>query len=295
MGLVREARTAGNLRHRNIVRVYDIGQHKGWLYLVMEYLEGEPLDRHTKAGNALPIRDKVGILIQLCSGLAYAHSFGVVHRDIKPANIFVLPDGAVKILDFGLAIGRDNSHPNQFAGTVPYMSPEQFQETELDCRSDIWAAGITMYELLVGDVPFRGRTVTEIREQVILAPVPSLGDAVPHRSEFQAILARALAKNRDDRYPSAKLLSTDLQTLEKKLLQGVADFEAELATPPRSRPFRATTHCKRPLPLSARWISSFAVIAPAPSRFGEATTTWSQSVGSCSRHGNLLFSALCSY
>ena len=234
MNLVREARTAGNLRHSNIVRVYDIGQDKGWLYLAMEYLEGEPLDRGIRARTSLSIRDKVSILIQLCNGLAYAHSFGIVHRDIKPANIFLVPAVAIKILDFGLAIGRDTSHPNQFAGTVPYMSPEQFQRAQVDCRSDIWSAGITMYELLVGDVPFRGKNVTEIGEQVIFASVPILGDAVPHRTEFQAILARALAKNRNDRYPSAKLLSTDLQTLEKQLLQEVTDFEPELATPPRS-------------------------------------------------------------
>ncbi len=241
MGLVREARTAGNLRHPNIVRVYDIGQHKGWLYLVMEYLEGVPLDRCIKAENSLPICDKVSILIQLCSGLAYAHSFGIVHRDIKPANVFVLADQTIKILDFGLAIGRDHNNSNHFAGTVPYMSPEQFQRAELDCRSDIWSAGITMYELLAGEVPFKGKGVTEIREQVLFAPIPPLGEFVSHRTEFQGILARALAKNLNDRYPSAKLRSTDLQTLDSQLQGEVADSGSQVATQPHSSPVQTNS------------------------------------------------------
>jgi len=230
MGLVREARTAGNLWHPNIVRVHDIGQHKGWLYLVMEYLEGDPLDRCIRSGPSLDIREKLSILIQLCNGLAYAESFGIVHRDIKPPNVFVLSDRAIKILDFGLAIGRDHNNANQFAGTVPYMSPEQLQRAELDRRSDVWSSGVTMYELLTGELPFKGRTLTEISEQVLFAPVPPLAESIPLRTELQAILARALAKNISDRYPSAKLFAADLETLRHRLPDEIAHTESKPET-----------------------------------------------------------------
>jgi serine/threonine-protein kinase len=102
IGLVREARIAGQLCHPNIIRVYDIGQYKGWLYLVMEYLQGASLDRVCRSGDALPIQRKLQVLIQLCDALNYAHTFGVVHRDVKPANIFIVSDGSLILVDFVL-------------------------------------------------------------------------------------------------------------------------------------------------------------------------------------------------
>jgi serine/threonine protein kinase len=101
--LVREARLEGQLTHPNIVTVYDIAQHKGWLYIVMEYLEGAPLDRIIRSKVQIPLSDKLNIVVQACAGLGHAHSRGVVHRDIKPANLFVLRNGSLKIVDFGIA------------------------------------------------------------------------------------------------------------------------------------------------------------------------------------------------
>ena len=114
--LVREAHIAGQLCHPNIIRVFDIGQFKGWLYLVMEYLQGAPLDRVIRPPGALPIQRKLQIVIQICDALNYAHTFGVVHRDIKPANVFILSDGTVKVVDFGLATQVTVHDDRRFCG-----------------------------------------------------------------------------------------------------------------------------------------------------------------------------------
>ncbi len=156
MSLVREARPSSGQskspkHHKD---THDIGQHKGWLYIVMEYLHGEPLDRVIRSRSALPVGQKLRILIQLCDALDHAHCNGVIHRDVKPANLFIAQDGTVKVLDFGLAVQSNVSGPGRFAGTIQYMSPQQIGNGELDRRSDVWSAGVTMYELLSGQLPF---------------------------------------------------------------------------------------------------------------------------------------------
>lgn len=214
IGLVREARIAGQLCHPSIIRVYDIGQYKGWLYLVMEYLQGASLDRVSRSGDALPIQRKLQILIQLCDALNYAHTFGVVHRDVKPANIFILSDGTVKVVDFGLATQVTVHDDQRFAGTIPYMSPEQVSRGEVDGRSDIWSAGVTMYELLTGKLPFRGATATEVCDQIMHGRVPAVDHSTPLADEFDLALERALARNKQARYSTAGAFAEDLRRLE---------------------------------------------------------------------------------
>jgi serine/threonine protein kinase len=231
MGLVREARIAGQLYHPNVIRIYDIGQHKGWLYLVMEYLQGSSLDRLIQPHGALSLNHKLRILIQLSDALHYAHTFSVVHRDVKPANIFVLTDGAVKVVDFGLAVQSAIIHDASFAGTVPYMSPEAVSGGEIDCQSDIWSAGITMYELLTGRLPFQGATFLEVRSQILAADIPVVEDSLPLANDFNRVLGCALARDQKRRYPSIRMLRDDLCRLESLLEPAVPIILGSNETP----------------------------------------------------------------
>jgi eukaryotic-like serine/threonine-protein kinase len=137
----REARSTGTLQHANIVTVYDLGDQDGVPYLVMEYLEGEPLDKIIGSRRDLSLPDRLDIIIQACNGLQYAHQHGVVHRDIKPGNIMVLKDGNVKLVDFGIArLGNSSmTATGQMIGTISYMSPEQINGQAVDSRSDIFS------------------------------------------------------------------------------------------------------------------------------------------------------------
>lgn len=217
MGFVREARAAGSLNHPNIVKIYDIGQHKGWLYIVMEYLQGEPLDRVIRSQSALPIGQKLQILIQLCDALDHAHGNGVIHRDVKPANVFIAQNGTVKVVDFGLAVQNNVTGFSGFAGTIPYMSPEQLSNDDVDRRSDVWSAGVTMYELLSGQLPFYGTTPSDLRHRILTAGVADLDASIPLAGELSHVLDWALAKNKDARYPTTKAFAADLRKLEHAL------------------------------------------------------------------------------
>ena len=155
-----EATVAGNLRHKNIVTVYEYGAFEGLPFLAMEYLEGEDLHHIITSGKALSLLEKCNIMAQVADGLHYAHSSGVVHRDMKPANIMLLRDGTVKIMDFGIA--RLTRKPDAtrltqqgfLIGTLRYMAPEQLAGAEFNAQCDIFAYGVIFYELLTGRHPF---------------------------------------------------------------------------------------------------------------------------------------------
>jgi serine/threonine protein kinase len=225
MGLVREARIAGSLRHPNIVTIYDIGQYKGWLYLVMEYLSGATLDRIMRSNDSLSHAQKMMILVQLCDALDHAHRQGVIHRDVKPANTFIAGyDRIVKVLDFGLALQTDTADDGRWAGTFPYMSPEQFGG-RIDCRTDVWSAGVTAYELLNGNRPFRGSTPAEIRRQIDTTPMPPIDSSIPLAEELSRVLTRALAKNQQERCTAAEL-AREFGLLARKLETGIDNVSA---------------------------------------------------------------------
>jgi serine/threonine protein kinase len=232
MGLVREARTAGELRHPNIVAILDIGQHEGFLYLVMEYLVGFPLDFALKSPARLDLATHVQITGQVCLGLGYAHARGVVHRDIKPSNIFIPTNGPVKIVDFGLAklaevtgLSLTKSTNTRMVGTPLYMSPEQINGIPVDGRSDIWSLGVTLYQLLASRPPFNGETLIALIKSIETDPIPPLDSSIRMHEEFMLVLRRALAKDRNARYTTADAFAEDLRGILCSLNDGQLNAE----------------------------------------------------------------------
>jgi serine/threonine protein kinase len=153
----REAETAGNLHHPNIVTIYDLGQQDGSLYLVMEYIDGMSLERLARSGRELSLTERISIMMDVCHGLDHAHQRGVVHRDIKPANVMVLKDGSAKIVDFGIAhigSGGNLTNTGMVLGTLSSMAREQVIGEKVDSRSDIFSTGVVLYQLITGVAPF---------------------------------------------------------------------------------------------------------------------------------------------
>src|SRR5687767_11145055 len=155
----REARITGQLAHRNIVTVFDLGEERNRPFIVMELLDGLPLAEHMQAGGSSSTDEKIDLMMQVCEGLQNAHRCGVIHRDLKPSNLFVQRDGSVKILDFGVArLTASNLTASGFlVGTPEYMSPEQPQGRPVDARSDVYSAASVFYFVLTGHSPFGSR------------------------------------------------------------------------------------------------------------------------------------------
>ena len=208
----REAQSAGTLRHPNIVTIFDVDEHEGLPFIAMEYIDGETLAEVVKRKALLPIPKRIQWVEDLCSGLAYAHRQGVIHRDIKPANLMVDTEGNLKILDFGLA-RRDASKFTQshvIIGTPNYMSPEQIRGQNLDTRSDIFAVGALFYEILTYKEAFPGAVHQTMHKILHEEPEPMdlyLPGADP---QLAKILARAIVKDRDGRYPDLSVMKADL-------------------------------------------------------------------------------------
>src|SRR5437868_8919558 len=216
----REAQSTGMLQHPNIVIVYDLGDQEGNPYLVMEYLEGEPLDKMIASKRELSMVEKLGFIIQCCTGLNYAHQRGIVHRDIKPANLMVLKNGDCKIVDFGIARVGDNSltRTGQVVGTITYMSPEQINAQVVDGRTDIFSAGVMLYELLTGVLPFDGKDTASTLLKIIHEPPPPLSNFLKnYPPELDLVINRALAKDREDRYATADDFAFDLSRVQEQL------------------------------------------------------------------------------
>jgi hypothetical protein len=233
MMLVREARLASELTHPNIVRVFDYGQQAGLLFIVMEYLVGRSLDRFIRMDPPPPMAQKIGIVRQMCEGLAFAHRQGVIHRDVKPANTFVRSDGTVKLLDFGLAakLTTPQTGKGGIAGTVPYMAPEIIlKHGEYDGKVDIWAAGVTMYELVTGKQPFTSPSYSETMSRIVHKPFPALQRNIPKVEEIERILAIALAKDPGQRYPDAAEFALELRRLQDRLDSTDVDFIPSAST-----------------------------------------------------------------
>lgn len=218
-----EAYAASALNHPNILTIYDFCEIDGAQIIVSEYVEGATL-RSALERNLIERKQALDIACQVASALAAAHAAGVVHRDLKPTNIMLRPDGYVKVIDFGLAKLAESSpgeradltltRPGMVVGTLRYMSPEQARGEEVDDRGDLWSLGVVLYEMLAGYPPFEGTTDNHLVVAILDAEPRALPDKFTLPPGLVAILSRALAKNKRQRYQSAAQLIDDLNALE---------------------------------------------------------------------------------
>lgn len=228
--LKREARHASQLNHPHICTIHEVGISEGRAYIVMEYVEGQPLGELIR-DEGLPVETLLRYAGQLADALAHAHQQGVIHRDLKSANVAVTADGRAKVLDFGLArslpaqaleeatrseasVGEDRL----IAGTLPYMAPELLRGEPADARSDIWALGVILYEMAAGRRPFAGATGFHLSGAILHEPPSPLPARIP--ASLQSIVRRSLAKDPRERYQSAAEVRSALEAVEAELTSG---------------------------------------------------------------------------
>ena len=212
----REAESAGTLSHPNIVTIYDAGEEQDLAYIAMEFLEGSSLEAYTLSGQLPPIRTVVGYGADVADALAYAHQRGVVHRDIKPANIMLLKTGEIKVTDFGIAriTAASQTQTGVVKGTPSYMSPEQFSGKKVDGRSDIFSLGVTLFQLLTGQLPFTGENLPELMHRIMMEPHPDPKAIRPEIPKpLVQILNKALEKDVEKRYQQAAQMAEHLRKL----------------------------------------------------------------------------------
>ena len=223
----REARAAGQLSHKNIITIYDLGEHEGQPFLAMEFLEGQDLQQRLTVPPPMSLARKLELAIEICEGIEYAHVHGVVHRDIKPANIFMMNSGTVKILDFGLArlITSELTHTNMMMGTLNYMAPEQVRGERADHRSDIFSTGVVLYEVFAGRKAFEGdsfgATLYKILEEVP-EPLPNLDANIP--MPLVTVIEQSMKKAREERYQHMSEMLAHL--IEYRQLLGLVNSPA---------------------------------------------------------------------
>ena len=236
---VQEAKAASSLNHQNIITIYEIGESDSTRVIATEFVDGVTLRQQLRRGR-LTVAEILNIAIQIATGLAAAHEAGIIHRDVKPENVMLRNrDGFVKLLDFGLAKLTEvsttttdteaptralvNTDAGTVMGTVTYMSPEQARGKTCDERTDIWSLGVMLYEMTTGVVPFAGETSADVIAAIVKTdppPVTALAPDVP--TKLDEIIAKAIEKDRDERYQTIKDLLVDLRRVKKRL-----DFESE--------------------------------------------------------------------
>jgi serine/threonine protein kinase len=231
-----EAAAVAQLRHPNIVLIYDFSHEGDLYYMVMEFVKGETLQNRLKgfheARRRLSINDAITYTAEICDAVDYAHKRGMIHRDIKPANIMLDVDGKAILMDFGIAhlVGASqHTATGAILGTAMYMSPEQIQSIKIDARSDIYSIGITLFEMLSGRPPFKAESAMTLMMMHLNYPIPDLHEIQPNTpNELIAITNKALAKNREERYQTAHEMADDL----RKLPERVPEFQEVLSKTP---------------------------------------------------------------
>jgi eukaryotic-like serine/threonine-protein kinase len=278
---LREAHTAGTLDHPNLCAIYEVGAtDEGWMFIAMALCEGETLRARLTRDGTLAMQDALEIARQIAEGLRAAHAAGIVHRDLKPGNIMLLPDGTVRILDFGLAKARDQSLSDTGVrfGTAAYMSPEQMHGATVDGRSDLWALGVVLYEMLTGRKPFSGDEEVAIA-RAILHDDPDLPST--HRSDIpsalEGIVVRLLEKDPAKRYADAEelLRSLPTNTSTSRRVKGVPAYrfssrhnvavpvDNPASTLPRASAKGPTPHRPARLRLTLYGVTALAIVVTA--------------------------------
>ncbi len=259
---LREAQRAGTLSHPSVITIYDVVEtspDEDSFYIVMEYVEGQGLDARMRERGPMKLAEVAPLVTQIASALDHLHERGIVHRDVKPGNVLVSGDGRVKITDFGIARSEDPSATldTDIYGTPYYMAPEQVQGRPLDARTDVFALGVVVYEMLTGTRPFPGATVAEVAHRIVYG-VPSEPevDGKPLSAAVREVLHQALAKDPGDRFPTAGALATAVHDLAEAT--GNLDLDATTAFP-RKRWLDAVPR-RGPLPRTPMVIGAVAAV-----------------------------------
>ena len=216
----REALSASSLSHPNIVEIYDVGEDDGDYFIAMEYIPGLNLKQLLKKRGSLTVHEVIDIMLQITSAMSVAHDSMIIHRDLKPQNILIMDDGGIKITDFGIAMALNSTQftqTNSAMGSVHYFSPEQASGKGATLKSDVYSLGIMMYELLTGELPFKGDSAVEIALKHLKEPIPSvrkLNSSIPQSVEN--VIIKATAKNPKNRYNNANEMYDDLMTVLNK-------------------------------------------------------------------------------
>jgi eukaryotic-like serine/threonine-protein kinase len=231
----REAQAAANLNHPNIVSVYDWGEDGTTYFIVMEFVDGQTLRDMVRAGRLAP-QQVADVGADIAAALSFAHRNGVIHRDVKPGNVLITSSGQVKVTDFGIAraarenAGESLTQTGTVMGTATYFSPEQAQGMRIDARSDVYALGVVLYEMVTGRPPFTGDNPVAIAFQHVKeTPPPLARSGTPVPAALEAVIMKALAKSVDDRYPSANDLRNDLLRFREGKPVSVTAAEAAAA------------------------------------------------------------------
>ncbi|HEY1459077.1 MAG TPA: serine/threonine-protein kinase [Casimicrobiaceae bacterium] len=265
----REAQAAGRLSHPNIVSIYDFGEDGGVWFIAMEFVKGRELKEYFESNERFAMPDIVRIMSQMLDALDYSHRQGVIHRDIKPANVYMLNDGTVKVADFGIAHIESSSltQVGTVLGTPSYMSPEQIMGLPVDGRSDIFSAGVILYQFLTGERPFAGSATTTMQKVLKEDPLPPSTLNVQVLPAMDAVMKKALAKRADDRFQSAREFAVAIRSAAARESVPVPGIEATsadatlISAPPMpvaSAPAQAAV----PVPPAARIPQSGTVTAP---------------------------------
>jgi len=286
-----EAMAAAALNHPHIAHIYEIGEAGGVNFIAMEYIDGDTL-RH-RINEGMKLLEILEIASQASSALVAAHGAGIIHRDIKPENIMIRRDGYIKLLDFGLAKLSEpegkttdsdaptkamvNTGAGTVMGTANYMSPEQAKGIQIDARTDLWSLGAVLYEMVTGHIPFRGETSAESISLILQkepAPLSRFAREVP--AELERIVTKALTKDREERYQTAKDMLIDLRNLKRKL---EVDAEIERTVAPELRHSASTTSGQ-----SAPRTASDAVAATVPASTAPASSSAEYIVSRIQQH-----------
>ena len=225
----REANAASTINHPNIVEIYDVGEWQHKQYIVMEYVRGKTLKQLISYRGAIEQKEAIAIMKQLVEATMIAHQNNIIHRDIKPQNILVKDDGTIKITDFGIALAQDSvqlTQTDSVMGSVHYLAPELARGETASVQSDIYSLGIVLYELLTGEVPFRGESPVQVAMKHMRDEIPSIrANNATILQSVENVVIKATAKNRSQRYLTAKDMLDDLQTVFDEKRQNESKLE----------------------------------------------------------------------